>query len=142
MSGALSMDRISSFHQSGSRYRFLRIVGALFTMIGVVELAISGLLFVFAVYTLLTGMAVEPPPGVWPFTAREVSVVFRVFLGANSLLWSCAFLLSGLYFGGLGGVIQLLLHLEKNMRAFAQSLDIIRMRLASRGERVEPVFRS
>ena len=137
------MNRITSFHQSGNRYGFLRIIGALFTVIGAVKLAIGGLLLVFAVYTLVTGTPVEPPGGFGPFTAREVNVVFRAMVsGIYLLVLSCAFLLSGFYFAGLGGVIRLLIHLADNMRAFGQSLDMIRMRLESRGERVERVFRS
>jgi hypothetical protein len=135
------MDRITSFHQSGKRYGFLRIIGALFILIGAVKMAIAGALLVFGVYTLLTGTTFEPPGRMGPFTAPEASVLFR-FWGAYSLLWSFAFLLSGLYFAGLGGVIRLLIHLTNNMWAFGQSLDVIRMRLESRGERVEPVFRS
>src|SRR5262249_26281683 len=141
-SGVPLMDRITSFHQTGNRYRFLRIIGALFTAIGAVELAIGGLLLIFAVYNLLTGTTFEPPARLGPFTAPEATVLFRLFLVANPLLWSFAFLLSGLYFAGLGGVIRLLINLAKNMRAFGQSIDMIRMRLESSGERVEPVFRS
>jgi hypothetical protein len=137
------MDRITSFQQSSHRYSFLRIIGALFSLIGAVELTIGGLLLAFALYTLLAATTVEPSAGVGPFTADQVRVVFHAFLrGPNSLLLSCAFLLSGLYFAALGGVIRLLIHLERNVRAFAQSLDKIRMSLESRRAGAEPSFRA
>jgi len=138
------MDGITSFHQSGKRYKSLRIIGALFTLIGAVLLTIGGLLLVFGLYTLLAGTTGEPPPGAGPFAARQVRVVslFTGLGGTLSLLWSFGFLLSGLQYTALGGMIWLLIHLEENMRAFAQSLDKIRMRLESRGEGVEPLFRS
>jgi hypothetical protein len=138
------MDTITSFHQSGNRYRFLRFIGAIFTLIGAVELAIGGLLLVFGLYTLLAGTTVELPPGAGPIGARQVRAVFLTggLGGTLSLLWSCAILLSGLYLIALGGVIRLLIHLEVNMRVFAKSLDKIRMRLESSGEGVETFFRS
>lgn len=138
------MDRITSFHQSGKRYRFLRFIGALFTLIGALELAIGGLLLAFGLYVLLAGTAVDPPPEAVPFAARQVMATFIAsgLGGTLSLLYSFAFLLSGLYFAALGGVIRLLIHLEQNMRAFAQSLDKVRTRLESRGEGVETFFRS
>jgi hypothetical protein len=138
------MDRITSFHQSGKRYRFLRFIGALFTLIGAVELAIGGLLLAFGLYVLLAGTAGEPPPEAGPFAARQVMAPFLAtgVGGTLSLLWSSALLISGLYFTALGGVIRLLIHLEQNMRAFAQSLDNIRTRLETRGEGVETFFRS
>jgi hypothetical protein len=142
MSGVPSMDRITSRHQSGNRYGFLQVIGALFTVIGAVEMAIGGVLLVFAVYTFMMGTTFEPPARLGPLTAAEVSVPIRVFLGAYSLLFSFALLLSGLYFAALGGVIRLLVHLVKSMRSFEQTLDVIRMRLDWRVERVEPVFRS
>ncbi len=124
------MDRVISFHPSGKRYRSLRIIGALFIQIGAIELAIGGLLLVFGLYTLVSG--------------AQVRVVFLSagLNGTLSLLWSFAFLLSGLHLTALGGVLRLLVHLEENMRAFAQSLDKIQTRLESRGEGVEPLFRS
>jgi hypothetical protein len=134
------MDRITSFHQSGNRYRSLRIIGALFTLIGAVELAIGGLLLVFGLYALMASTTGGPLPAAGPFVA-QVKVATGLG-GTLSILWSCAFLLSGLYFAALGGVIRLLIRLEENMRAFAQALDKIRLRLESTGEGAEPFFRS
>jgi hypothetical protein len=138
------MARITSFHESGERYTSLRIIGALFTLIGAVLLAIGTLLLVFGLYSLLAGTTGGPPPGAGPFAARPVGVVS---LGAGlggllSLLWSFGFLLSGLQLVALGALFRLLIHLEENTRTSAQSLDKIRMRLESRGEGVEPLFRS
>ena len=138
------MDRTSSFHQTGTRYRPLRIIGALFTLIGTVQFAIGGLLLVFGLYVLLAGPTGDLPPETGPFAVRQVRTLFlgTSLGGTLSLLYSCAFLLSGLYFAALGGVIRLLIHLEANMRAFAESLDKIRMRLEPRGEGVGSFFRS
>ena len=52
-SGVPWMDRTNSFHQTGTRYRPLRIIRALFTLIGTVQFAIGGLLLVFGLYVLL-----------------------------------------------------------------------------------------
>ena len=138
------MDSVTSFHQSGERYKSLQIVGALFILIGAVLLAIAGLLLVFGLYTLMAGTTGEPLPGTGPLAARHVGVVS---LGAGvggtlSLLWSFGCLLSGLQLTALGGLIRLLIHLEENTRASTQSLDKIRMILESRREDVEPLFRS
>lgn len=138
------MDSITSLHQSSTRYKSLRIIGVLFTLIGTVLLTIGGLLLIFGLYTLLAGTTGEPSPGAAPFAARQVRVVslFTGLGGIFSLLWSFGFLLSGLQNIALGGMIRLLIHLEENMRAFAQSLGKNRMRLESSGEGGEPSFRS
>jgi hypothetical protein len=144
------MDRITSFHQSGERYTSLRIVRAVFTLIGAVLLAIGGLLLVFGLYTILAGTTGEPPPGAGPFADRQVRAVSLVAVLGGILsrypMLTCfdsfGFLLSGLQFVALGALIRLLIHLEQTARASAQSLDKIRMRLESRGEGVEPLFRT
>jgi hypothetical protein len=130
------MERITSFYESGKRYKSLQIIGALFTLIGAVLLAIGALLLVFGLYTLLAGTTGGPPPGTGPFATRQVGVVSLVagLGGIFSLFWSFGFLLSGLQFVALGTLFWLLIHLEENTRASAQSLDKIRMRLESRGE--------
>jgi hypothetical protein len=138
------MARIISFYESGERYKSLRIIGALFTLIGAALLAIGALLLVFGLYSLLAAATGGPPPGAGFFAARQVGVMS---LGAGlggilSLLWSFGCLLSGLQLVALGALSRLLIHLEENTRASAQSLDKIRMRLESRGEGVEPLFRS
>jgi hypothetical protein len=138
------MDMITSFRESGKRYKPLRVIGILFTLIGAVLLAIGGLLLVFSLYALLAASTGGPPPGAGPIVARQVGIVS---LGAGlggilSLFWSLGFLLSGLQFVALGALFRLLIHLEENMRASAQSLDKIRMRLESRSDDVEPWFRS
>jgi hypothetical protein len=138
------MDRITSYRQSVKRFKSLRIIGALFTLSGAVLLAIGGLLFVYGLYNLQAGTTGEPPPGTGFFAARQVGGVSlgTILGGTVPLIWSFAFLVSGLHHLALGGVLRLLIHLEENMRAFAHSLDQTRMRIESRGEGVEPVFRS
>jgi hypothetical protein len=142
--GVLRMDRITSFHQSGERYKSLRVLGALFTLIGAVLLAAGGLLLVFGVYILLSGTTGEPSPGAGPFATRQLGALsLATRLGGTVfLLWSFALLLSGLQLIAGAALFRLLIHLEENMRASAQSLDKIRMRLESRVGNVEPLFRS
>lgn len=138
------MARIISFYESGERYKSLRIIGALFTLIGVALLAIGALLLGLGLYSLLAGTIGGPPTGAGPFAGRPVGVMS---LGAGlggllAFLWSFGFLLSGLQFVASGALFRLLIHLEENTRASAQSLDKIRIRLESAGEGVEPLFRS
>ncbi len=138
------MGRIISFYELGERYQTLRIIAALFILIGAVLVAIGALLMVYGLYTLVAGSTGGPLPGAGPFAARQVGgFSFGVDLGVMlSLIWSIAFLLAGLEHIALGALVRLLIHLEENTRASVQALDKIRARLESNGAGVEPTFRS
>jgi hypothetical protein len=138
------MDRGIMFFEFGEHHKSLRIIRALFSLLGAVLLALGTLLLVFGLYALLAGKTGEPSPSAGPFAVRPVGVLP---LGAGlggiiSLLWSFALLLSGLQFVALGALFRLFIHLEENTRASARSLDKIRIRLETRGEDVEPFLRS
>ncbi len=136
------MGRIISFNEVGERYKPLRIVGAFFTLIGAVLLAIGAVLLVVGLYALLSVTTDAPLPGAGQFAAREVpGLPFHVGLGGMlALVWSIGLLLAGLQHIALGALCRLLIHLEENTRASAQSLDKIRTRLESGREGIEPLF--
>jgi cobalamin synthase len=138
------MSRIISFYEFGERYKPLRIAGALFTLIGAVLLAISAVLLVAGLYAFLAVTTDEPLPGMGHIAVRQVpGLPFNVGLGGIlALIWSIGLLVAGLQHSALGALCRLLIHLEENTRASAQSLDKIRTRLESSGEGVEPLFRT
>ena len=138
------MGKIISFYEFGERYKPLRLVGALFTLIGTVLLAIGAVLLVVGLYALLAITTNEALPGMGHFEVRQVpGLPFNLGLGGVLILiWSIGLLLAGLQHIALGALCRLLIHLEENTRASAQSLDKIRTRLESSGEGVEPLFRA
>jgi len=109
------MDRFPALRNLEKRFRSLRIVGALFTFLGVTVLLIGVGLLVFVIWALAAASAVDEPmrlePGVtW---AR----------GSIGLLWSLCLFLSGLQFARMGALVRLMIDLEENPRATAQLLD-------------------
>ena len=140
----------TSFYESGKRYRSLRLIGALFTLIGTVQMAFGALLLVFGLYSLMSATTVAAPPETAPFSARQVDVVSLVaalagLLSRYPLLTfyaSIAALFSGLQFVAFGALIRLLINLDYTSRASARALDKVLTRLDSRGEGVAPLFRS
>ena len=138
------MGKIISFYEFGERYKPLRIVGALFTLIGTVLLATGAVLLVVGLYSLLAVTTDGPLPGADQFAVRQVpGLPFNIGLGGVlALIWSIALLLAGLQHIALGALCRLLIHLEENTRASAQLLDKIRTRLESSGDGVEPLFRT
>jgi hypothetical protein len=138
------MERITSFYRSDARYKSLRIIGTLFTLIGAALLAMGALLLAFGLYILLSYPPGEPPGGAGPFAPRHGIVVPLGAgpSGALCLLWSFGLSLAGLQLVATGTLFRLLIQLEENTRASAQSLDKIRMRLESGREGVEPFFRA
>jgi hypothetical protein len=138
------MARITSFIEPDQRYRSLRIISALFSLIGIVLMVSGTLLLVFGLYTLLTRMAGTPPLVADPFTARQ-STNIQPFLGLGatfSLIWSLGLLLSGLQFLAIGVLVKLAIHLEENTRISAQAMDKIRSRLEPRENVIEQFFRT
>lgn len=138
------MEKITSIYGCDLRYHSLRIISTIFTLVGAVLILIGILLLGFAVFRLLSDATPTPPTGAEAFADHQVSVVpFSINLGATlSLLWSFAFLLSGLQTVAFGTLSRLAIQLEENTRASAQFLDKIRMRLELGGEADEPFFRS
>jgi hypothetical protein len=138
------MARITTFMDREQRYRSLRIISALFSLIGIVLMVSGTLLLVFGLYTLLTGTASTAPQRENPFTARQLNLVQPV-LGFGvifSLIWSFALLLSGLQFVATGVLFKLAIHLEENTRISAQALDKIRSRLEPNENVIEQFFRT
>jgi len=135
---------MTSFIEPDQRYRSLRIISALFSLIGIVLMVSGTLLLVFGLYPLLTGTASTAPQGEDPFTARQLNPVQHV-LGLSaifSMIWSFGLLLSGLQFVAYGVLFKLAIHLEENTRVSAQALDKIRSRLEPRENVIEPFFRA
>ncbi len=136
------MDRIMSFREPRKRYTTLRIFGFLCNLFGTVLLAIGGGLLIFGLYCLATGVEAAPPPNPAPLSVPQVITIPSPLVGGFSLIWSLAFLLSGLQSIALGAFLRLMIHLEENTRVSAQALDKIRSRLESSPGDVEPLFRS
>ena len=89
------MGKITSFRESGRRYTALRVIGFLFTLIGVILLAIGGGLLGYGLYVLASGgaSAAAPPPNPEAFPGPQViNVPFPwPMLAGLSLLWSCRY---------------------------------------------------
>jgi hypothetical protein len=138
------MEKLTSIYGRDLRYHSLRIISTIFTVVGALLILIGILLLGFGVSRLLSDATPTPLPGTEPFAVRQVSVgPFSInSWTALFLLWSFAFLFSGLQTVALGTLSRLAIQLEENSRASAQFLDKIRMRLESGGEAVEPLFRS
>jgi hypothetical protein len=134
------MKRITSFQQIGERYTTLRVSAFLFTLLGSVLLWIGGLLLAFGLYVLAYGMTGTPAQGGGP----PVNVLpgFPWFSGKVALLFSFACLVSGLETVATASFLRLMIHLEENTRASAQTLEKLRSRLESSPENVEPWFRA
>jgi hypothetical protein len=137
------MERITSFYASDRRYASLRVIGRLFFVIGMVGVGLPLLALVFGLYDLIGQATGAVPRRVAPGVgAPGAPVPLFHWGGAFSLLVSWVFLLSGLQLVALGTLFRLLIHLEENTRATAQSLDRIQSQLASSREGAEPSFRS
>ncbi len=66
-----------------------------------------------------------------------------LWLGATlPLIWSLAFLISGLQMIAIAALFQLMIHLEENTRTTAQILDKIRSRMEPVQQGFEPWFRT
>jgi hypothetical protein len=138
------MDRITSFRESRKRYTTLRVIGFLCTLIGAILLVIGAGLLVSGLYGLANGAgAAAPPPNpAAPFPGPQVTTIPLPLSAGFSLLWSFAFLVSGLQQVALGAFLHLMIHLEENTRASAQMLDVFRSRLETSPEGAERLFRS
>jgi hypothetical protein len=137
------MRKITSFHEPGTRYAALRVIGFLCTLTGAILLAIGGCLLLWGLYILATVRgATALPPDPAPFSGPQAAAVFSPMVAGFSLLWSLGILFSGMQLIALGTFFRLMIHLEENTRASAQILDKIRSRLESTREGVEPLFRS
>ncbi len=139
------MKRITSFQQSGERYASLRVVAFFFKLLGFAFLGCSGLLLAIGLYILGGGTIGTPPPqGLGPFAGQQASLwPLSSWLGATlPLIWSLAFLISGLQMIAIAVLFQLMIHLEENTRATAQILDRIRSRMEPVQEGFEPLFRT
>lgn len=136
------MGKITSWCEPGERYSALRIIGPLFTLFGLLLLAIGSVLLALAVYALLDGSAGTLPAKPEPFmvaTSGDPSLITRLGAGLF-LLWATALLISGLQFVALGTGVRLLIHMEENTRASALALDKIRASLEPRRGGAEPFF--
>lgn len=138
------MESLTSIYGADHRYHSLRIISAIFTLIGAALLLIGILLLAYSISALLTYETSTPPPGPEPFGAHQRSVAsFVANLGPMFTLYAAfVFLVSGFQSVAFGALIRLAIQLEENTRASAQFLDKIRRRLESGGEAVEPIFRS
>lgn len=138
------MEKLTSIYGCDLRYHSLRIISNIFTLLGVVLILIGIVLLGVGVSRLSPDATPTPLPGAEPFTVRHVSVLpFGIDpWTALFLLWSAAFVFSGMQTVALGTLSRLAIQLEENTRATAQFLDKIRVRLESGGEAVEPWFRS
>jgi hypothetical protein len=134
------MTKISSYQHLGERYRALRVVGFMFTLIGTFLSAAGALLLGVGFYTLAWGPVIVPPQGV----GSHVNVLpLTPWLNATvAFVWSFALLLGGMQMIALGKICLVMIHLEENTRATAQVLDRIRSRLESSTESVGTWFRS
>ncbi len=138
------MTKINSFQQPGERYPSLRVIAFVFTLIGTILMAGGILLMAFGLYALAWGTAATPPQAVGPFVGPRVNVLpLAPWLSATvALIWSFALWFAGLETVAMGTLCHLMIHMEENTRATAQSLDKIRSRLESNTEGIEPWFRS
>lgn len=137
------MNVITSSKSSVKRYRVLRIVGVVFTQLGVLALAIGTLFLVIGITTLVKGPMSLTLQGGGPFPPAPIVVPLGLGLGGTiTALWSLVFFTSALQSLAMGGLIRVLIDLEANTRASAESLDKIRLRGGPVPERIDPIFES
>jgi hypothetical protein len=140
------MGKITSFRESGRRYTALRVIGFLFTLIGVLLLVIGGGLLGYGVYVAASGGAtaaapLSNPEGPFP-GPQAIRAPFPWTMPAGLLLlWSVGLLFGGLQQLALGAFFRLMIHMEENTRASAQMLDKLQSRLEAGPERGEALFR-
>jgi len=138
------MARPISHRAPGERYTVLRLIGGVFTVLGVLLLLGGCLLFAVGLYGLLSGGAGPPPSETPPFSAAPVNAVrFPSSLGGSlSILWSFGLLISGLQFLAMGALFRLVIHVEENTRVTARCLEQMRARLDPVEQGVASMFRS
>jgi hypothetical protein len=139
----MSMSRLATFRDTGERFRSLRTIATIFTMLGAVLLALGTLLLAHVIYRFLAGSITQPSP---PIGAPPVPQPGLTLFGAGMtwliLLWSFALLLGGLQSIAAGALFRLFINLEGNTRASAQCLDRIRARIEAQGDEFGQFFRS
>jgi hypothetical protein len=139
------MGKITSFRESGRRYTAFRVIGFLFTLIGVILLVIGGGLLGYGVYVVATGgaSAAAPPPNpeaLFP-GPQVINGPFPVPIPTWLwFLWSFAILFGGLQWIALGAFFRLMIDMEENTRASAQMLDKLQSRLEASPGRGEAMF--
>ncbi|MGO9468169.1 MAG: hypothetical protein ACLQIB_57600 [Isosphaeraceae bacterium] len=138
------MDTGTSFDGFDRRYYSLRIVGAIFTLIGFMLLLLGAALLAFGLYGLATGSGAQSAPGENPMLAHARStVVLPVLLGGVlPIIWSIGLIVAGLQCVALGAFVRLMIHIEENTRASTQLLKKIARRLEPSEEGVGSIFRA
>jgi hypothetical protein len=123
------MVKIASFRESGPRYPSLRIIGSLWTLLGVIVMVSGGLAIAVIGYFAIAARDVPAEPSL------------RVATGIYAL-WAFCIAISGLQLIALGALYRLMIHMEENTRASAQALETIRDRLEGNPADLAPIFRS
>jgi hypothetical protein len=136
------MAHITSHRASAKRYTGLRLLSAIFTVLGVLLLTVGSLLLAFGLYDLLPVWMGQPPRAEVPFARRSIGgVAFPASLGgAVSALWGFGLLISSLQYLAMGTVIRLVININANTRFSAQCLE--QLREEPFGQNVGSLFRS
>jgi hypothetical protein len=100
------MAHITSHRTSAERYTGLRLLSAIFTVLGALLLTAGSLLLAFGLYDLLPVWMGQPPKAEVPFAHRSIGLAFPASLGgAVSALWGFGLLISSLEYLAIGFVI-------------------------------------
>ena len=112
------MARIHSFRETGERYPVLRAIGSICTWLGLLLLALGGLLVVVGIIAVATDL-------IRPFNGVGAGI---------ALVWSIGFFVAGFQSLAMGSFFRLAIHVEENTRATAQALDKFRKEMEPKPE--------
>jgi hypothetical protein len=134
----------TSHRASAERYSGLRLLSAIFTVLGALLLPVGSLLLASGLYDLLPVWMGQPPGAEAPFARRSIGgVSFPASLGgAVSALWGLGLLMSSLQYLAMGTVIRLVININANTRFSAQCLEQLRSREEPMGQNAGALFRS
>jgi hypothetical protein len=107
------MARISSFRETGERYPVLRVLATICHGIGLLLLALAGLLLAAGIVSF-AGQLAGPMNG-----------SYGIYAGV-ALIWSFGLFAAGIQSLAMGSLFRLAIHVEENTRATAQALDRLR----------------